>query len=794
MKVINAWSPTRARERINDKGIKEVVFWPGDIILSHNVEGKRKYKIVSGRDEFHWYFLTDNTELARITLKGMGFYFDVDGEYLKIYHKKYKFKDPAFIDRIKFLHDKGIQTYEADLGPMKRYMIDNKLEIEDYENVRLWFFDIETDDSTGPIEYIKHGFYEEINAKDQILSVAFVNRKGDTHYFTDKNEKKLLKQVCAFMESEVDMIVGWNSKEFDLPYLQKRCKVNDVDGWYFWNVLHEDMMKRSQYFYSKDPVSRQEITSFSLEFFSQYFLKEGKIKHTEKVKELFDNFPDRLKEYNIQDCHLLRKLEDQLGIIRQTYQMFQICGCVAQNWSMVKNLDNFLLKAAISRGIHWPTNPSYLKGWEGNDEMGEVYLGAFVIDPIPGAYEDVYDLDFKSLYPNIIRSFNISPETYVGKEPKDNTIFTPGVVIDDKRRGYAVYNKEIGIVPKEITLLLDEREKIRKEQKKVDKSSVAWRDLNVKQLVVKELANSIYGVIGNKYFRGFNIDMAESITSTGQYLIKHLTELYEAKGRRVIYGDTDSIFVRLADGESIDKVLEDTNKHLSHHIKTKFGVTESTIQLNLDKKFDKFFIEAKKKYAGEIDGKVTMVGLEAIKRDTIPITIDFQKLILRNVLDKIPFDVVKKFVHEQRRQILEDDLDPLRLALHKRLQKDAKDYQGKSEKKYTAPIQVRVALAMKDKSGDKTDFTKAGSIISFIITKDAGTTNSLEAIHISEFDGHWDRDYYWNNQVFPPICRMLEIAYPEVDWGKYFVWRHTPTALKRFDKKGITPPSEVLEP
>ena len=155
---------------------------------------------------------------------------------------------------------------------------------------------------------------------------------------------------------------------------------------------------------------------------------------------------------------------------------------------MVKALDNFILTEANLQGIHYPTNVSYIKKEEESEDSQ--YLGAFVLDPIPGFYEKVYDLDFKSLYPNIIRTFNISPDSRLLKPIKGlDLIQTPGVEIDGIIRGRCYFDDEKqGVIPKKIKLLLDERSKIRPEQKAYPKDSQEWRDLNVKQLVVKELA------------------------------------------------------------------------------------------------------------------------------------------------------------------------------------------------------------------------------------------------------------------------------------------------------------------
>lgn len=798
MKIINCWQATISFEKY---GVEA-----GDIMVVDKHKGKRRLRKPI---KFQFYFYADDTKEARTKLDDLKITYEESGDYLKVYKEKIQYKSTDFKDFILDLHKEGIQTYEADLGPAKRWMIDNNIEIEDFDNIDLWYMDIETDDSSGkPIQYKKKGNKEVVDPIDPVLSVAFVDRKGTAKFFynqaSDKNdktkllegEKKLLWEVKKFIDGNVDMVVGWNSSGFDMEFLRGRMKIHKVSMFYFWHILHEDMMKRTKYFYMKDPEARQQIKSYSLDFISNHFLGEGKIKHKEKIFEMYrDNF-QKFKEYNIQDCQLLRRLEDQLGMIRLTYQMFQICGMPAQDWAMIKNIDTFMLRASNKKGTRHQTGEAFLKGWmpDGDDEAA--YLGAFVIDPIPGKYHNVYDLDFKSLYPNIIRTFNISPDTYLGEGAKKNAIVTPGVVLDDKMRGQASYKKGPGIIPEEITKLLDEREKIRTKQKAA-KDPLEWRDLNVKQLVVKELANSIYGAIGNRGFRGSSMNMAESITGTGQHLITHLSQwVTKEKDCKVIYGDTDSLFITIPEGEKIENIIDGINDHLEEYLQ-KFHINECTIKIQLDKKYDNFFIEAKKKYAGSIGGKISYVGLECIKRDTIPIAAEFQRNIIDHIFEDIPTAELHSIVREERRRILEDQIEPDSLVIHKSMSKDAHLYHGK-ERGYTPPVQVRVALAMKEIQGDKTDLTKAGSIISFIVTKDADLyakpKQPLQAVHISEFEGIWDRDYYWNNVVYPPSCRLLESAYPEIEWQKFYITRHSPTVKRKAEKNGIILSPEITEP
>ena len=751
-KIINCWASTSNKKEAQ----------AGDIIVISNIDGKRD---VSVKKNQPWYFYVKSSKdsLKHIIARmGSGIIaYNARKKYTKVYMEKKLFNDKGVKEMIDYFHSNGIKTYEADVGPAKRYLLDQKFEIEDFDNINLWYFDIETDDSTGNLEYETNGDFTSIKAKDQVLSASFVNRKGKAVFLHNKDEKILLTQINDFLINEkVDMLVGWNSKDFDIPYLWKRMMLHKIPNSYLKNILHEDMQKRVQYFYSKDPEARQNITSYSLNTISNYFLKEGKIEHEGGVHELMIKDFEKFKEYNIKDADLLRKLEDKLGLIRLTYQMFQLCRCTAQNWSMVKAIDNFILYEANQSKIHFPTNKCYYE----EQKQPEPYLGALVLDPIPGYYEDVYDLDFKSLYPNIIRTFNISPETVMPNISGLNPIETPGMIINGVEKGKIYLDRKEGIIPRKIKLLLEEREKIRTEQKKYSKNSREWKDLNVKQLVVKEVANSIYGVLGNPYFRSFSIELAEAITATGQHLITYLKRTFEEKGRIVIYGDTDSVFVKLKEGEDIEKVLKEVNLELTRYIQKAFNVKTSTIELALDKKFNKFLIESKKKYVGELDGVYKYVGMECVKRDTIPIAERLQKEIVKSVFEHETVEKMELKIYGLRQNFLVLDHPIEDILIHKKMAKNASSYKGKADKKYTPPLHVRIAKTLHVK-GDKTDLSKGGSIISYIITN----SDPLEGVHISEYKGKYDRTYYWNNIIYPMLERVLKVALPEVEWDEYYI-------------------------
>jgi DNA polymerase elongation subunit (family B) len=780
MKIINCWTTTSSRGITN----------PGDIVVIYNDKGSKKMKVIQ---DYPWYFYTEKSSRAEeilkdLKMKGSIKSFVEGRKYIRVYVEKKKFRDENILSLVGALHSSGIKTYEADVGPSKRFLLDKDLPLEDYNNLNVAFFDIETDDSSGKIEYMEKNGFKTIDAQYPILSFAAVDRKGNEFFLHDPNEKTLLEKINQFLiKEQIDMLVGWNSKDFDIPYIAQRMDKHKLSSSYIRNILHEDLMGRVQYFYSKDPEARQTIKSYSLNSISKYFLNETKIERDGKVIDLMKENFEMFREYNIQDCRLVKKLEDKLGLINLTYQMFQICQCTAQNWSMVKALDNFILAEGNRQGIHYPTNENYLKTMTMKDEEEEPqYLGAFVLDPVAGYYEKVYDLDFKSLYPNIIRTFNISPDSRLDKMEGLDLIETPGVEIDGVIRGKCYFDDtQEGVVPKKIKLLLDEREKIRKEQKKFSKDSQEWRDLNVKQLVVKELANSVYGVIGNKYFRAFNLDLAESITATGQYLIRWLQTYFSNDGRIAIYGDTDSIFIKIKNGESIDEVLRCCNRDLEKHLRKAFHIKECTIELALDKIFDKFLITSKKKYVGVAEGKTKYVGMECIKRDNPDISNQYQRELIDIIFKHSPIARVKGFIGGIKHEILNMKIDPQRLVINKKMGKDADLYKGKSDKKYTPPIQVRIVKEMKNKKGDKTDLSKGGSIIQFIYTN-----GSTDAVHISEFKGEFDRKHYWNKLVYPQLERILRVTHSSVDWMEYYETdikhaKNTAKTAKRPSKRSL---------
>ena len=753
----------------------------GDVGFIYNDaenNNERTIEVIDGADYFYFYILKSDENLKKLNKIYSDQRTQVGDKYIRVYYRLEKSKSPNYVSLIKELEEAGIKTCEADISVMKRLCIDYDVQLEDWKNIKVLYFDIETDDTIGNIEI----------GRDRILSFAGIDKDGNEFYDTDEDEYKLLYRLVKLTD-KYDMLVGWYSYRFDLPYILARIKVVNslikkkdnrerIDTTLLWNTLHEDMKERVQKTYMQDPEARQNISSYSLESISQYFLGEGKIEHKEKIIDMFNNNPEKLKEYNLKDVKLLKRLEDKLGIIELTYKLFQTCQVFAQNWSNVKTIDNFIMSDANKKGIHYKTNLNQMFEGLADEVDNKKYTGAFVLEPEPGYYEKVYVLDFKSLYPNIIRTFNISPDS-VEDNGKEH-IKTPIIEIKGENHGGKSYKKfETGVIPSKIGILLDDRAKIRAQMIGLDKRTVEYKNLNVKQLVVKVLANSIYGALGNKYFRSFDITLSESITVTGQYLTKWLKKYLEDTGRKTIYGDTDSVFLILKDKDIIEKVVNEVNENLTIHLKKEFNVNLSTIELAEDKHFDQFLITGKKKYIGKTGKNLKYTGMECIKRDTIFIAVKYQKELIEKIFNKCEAKDLKNWLSKIQKEILNKELKLEDITIRKKLSKRIELYEKKdTDRKYTLPSHVKVAKHLIDKKSNvsKVSDYSAGSIIQYVIIDGMHGVN--EAKHISEYDGNWDRKYYWNNLVYPLLFRILKVVHKDEDWNEHKIQYERATKKK----------------
>jgi len=512
----------------------------------------------------------------------------------------------------------------------------------------------------------------------------YKSKNPDEVYVHCKNEYYLIDKFLDFWEKDPpDVMVGWNSESFDVPYLINRIKnlkgeeeymrlspiknvykregvvINKynkpIDKWYINGVSNLDYMIIYKAF------SRGDSESYSLNFIAEKELKEGKIDFgSGNLAELSNNDWNKFVEYNIQDVKLLVKLENVLKYIKLvrnlSYKGFIPFEKATGKVSMITGS---VAHESLLQGKMIPTFKTE------NDKVD--YQGGYVHEPERGIHNAIVSYDANSLYPNTIVSLNISPETKIGKvinkENDEYVIYlVSGKTISLSKEKFlkllekekmcisdydVIYTQKVkGIIPSFIDKLYKERVDAKKEMNKYQKQlnketddlikkklEQKIQDLDTEQNVYKLILNSIYGVFAQKYSPLFDIDHSASVTLTGQSVIKKASDIvYEyalnkgfncRKEEIFIYGDTDSNYI------SINGLLKhfnidflDKNKNIT---KEAFNIIDE-----IDNKINSDIIEWSKKVHNSLDPRFVF------KRETICDKAVFleKKMYILHIIDK----------------------------------------------------------------------------------------------------------------------------------------------------------------
>ncbi len=652
-----------------------------------------------------------------------------------------------------FEHE-NIFTYEADIRFVQRYFMDNDIlgtiDIEgDYEsnqlidrvyesceiapvepydvNLKVLSIDIETDVDGKNV-------YSISLYSDEVSEVHMVSSGAKNAYCYENEELLLYAFSKRVKEIDPDIITGWNLIDFDLQVLKRRFKAFDIP----YNLgrtseeckqrIQEDFFRESSADFNGrivfDGISllRQAFLSFDdykLDTVAKEVLGKRKVNIEEdfwiNFKEIIKNEPDRVAEYNIEDSKLAYEIIMKKNLIKLMVQKSLITGMQLDRVkASIASLDSLYIRRAKKLGYVCP-NSKY-----GSRE--ERVKGAFVMDPRPGVYDYISVLDFKSLYPSVMRTFNIDPIAF----DERGTIVAPN--------GAKFVNNE-GILPEIIETLWREREKAKKEND------------NVSSLAIKIIMNSFYGVLANPTCRFYSLDMANAITSFAREIIKETTSIIDGKGYEVIYGDTDSVFVDLKhDKSEVEEksrlIAREINKYFDEKVK-KECERKSVLELEYEKMFKVLILPklrgssggAKKRYAGLVvkDGKedISITGMEFVRRDWTELSKKVQMEILDRVFHKkevVPY--IKKIVKEVR----EGKHDPL-LEYKKAIRKDLKEYTK------TTPPHVKAARQL--------DKLKSNVISYYITTNGPEPTEKLRSTI--------DYEHYIEKQIKPIAETILNL-------------------------------------
>ena len=718
------------------------------------------------------------------------------GEWLKVYCKKspqiYKNGNYANTYSVRNmcaeLRKEGIVLYEADLSLWKRFVIDNKIEVAG--ELDILYFDIETDDTNNGIEI----------GRDTILSWAAVNNKGEKFYFvndhSDTGEKAILTEFLN-VANKHDLLCGWNSGGFDLPYIQARIAKHNIDDrGMFKKKLHIDMMQRCARVYSYDMFNIG-LKGFSLNEVCRVFLNESKVAHAEGIKEMWENNPELLKEYNIQDAELLLRLDKKLLV---TDLMIKECvwtGACLDRFYIGELLDSYILRRTRELGFFQHERPDYQTA----QLMGDIQIrGGFVMSPLAGLYDNVRVCDFRSLYPSIMVGFNIgrdslnkalSDEGFVAmdtflkarkskieevpfEEWKDFLASEKARLDPNNEHIQAANNTffrrdKLSFVGALVKHLLDLRAQWKAQAKNLPKDSPEALNIQQSQGIVKEMANSMYGITGDKTSRYFDQHVAEAITLTGQYMNRLSTYYAKQRGFTTIYGDTDSIFLPIDSDEDMDNLIKNVNSDLANYLDNEIGSKDNIVLLQYEKKFSRLIMLDKKRYTGKLvvyDGnvvdKIFSRGTENIKKNTIKLArVAIIELINLIVDHKLTNESAKEWVEKLKFKVLHTEIDPGDLTTIIKVSKPTEQYVAK-------PLHVRLAerLIAEGKLLPIVEGKRSwGTRLDYIVCR--MEDGSQEGMLIDEYRGNWDQTYYWDVQIYAPIQRIMAVSFPDVDWSQY---------------------------
>src|SRR5688572_1367292 len=693
----------------------------------------------------------DGTQVARIEVEAPG---DV----------------PPVRDR---LHASGIDTYEADVRFAVRYLIERGIKagctIDGAPTAGksvTWMFDNPT---LGPadvnIEPHVLSFDIETDPKGRLLAVSLYARGLDEVLIVDdanrgmpekstrcESEFAALTMFCDRVRAvDPDVLTGWNIVDFDLAALTRIAsrvqhpfdlgrdagpiRLRKPEG-YFGSgqasipgrlVLDGIDLLRGAFVRMDD---------YSLDAVARRVLGEGKAVKgdvRDRLGEILHNYREDLPAFALYartDARLAHDIVHKLNLVPLAFARSRLTGMTPDRVAAsIASFDFLYLSELEPLGIVAPS----VRGDDSRVHVAQ--QGGHVLEPVAGLHDNVWVFDFRSLYPSVIRTFNIDPLSYVeSPAPQADLIETPG----------GAFRREPAILPRLLDDLFPRREAARQAGDEVASHAI------------KILMNSFYGVLGTPACRFYNPALANSITGMGREVLLWSKRWFEAAGFVVLYGDTDSLFVQTPTTDSeaardrARQLAAALNADLARYVEERWRVP-SRLELKFEKLYLKLFLPharhstrgASKRYAGLRYGdgvdKVEFIGMEVVRRDGTALAKEVQRELYRRLFTDQPVDV---YLADVVKRVRSGQLDEA-LVYRKNLRKDTEEY--------TATTPPHVAAARKSTQ-------VSGRLISYVMTL-AGPEP------LDEVRNPLDREHYVTKQVKPvaePVLATLGLDFERV--------------------------------
>ncbi|WP_163835496.1 DNA polymerase II [Spartinivicinus ruber] len=605
--------------------------------------------------------------------------------------------------------------------------------------------------------------------------------KPDYLYFCHDETELMTQFINKLKKIDPDIVIGWNVINFDLRFLQRVAdrlhlplKLGRGNTLLDWrqsrtNSEHYTLMLPGRLVLDGIDTLKSatySFESFSLESVANKVLQRGKLIQTEEhrgkeITRLFNDDKKALAAYNLEDCQLVWDIFQVTELIEFAIERAQLTGLAMDRFGgSVAAFDNRYLPRLHRAGYVAPNIP--------DNPHGVGSPGGYVMDSYPGIYNHVLVLDFKSLYPSIIRTFKIDPLGLI--KGIDSCQTTPKTdksetLVKDKENfipGFngAIFSKQNNILPD----IIGELWAARDDAKQHNHTAMSQ--------AIKILMNSFYGVLGTPGCRFFDYRLPSSITLRGHFILYKTKALIEQKGYQVIYGDTDSVFVSLKGyhpniaSETIKEIgrqlAKELNQWWSDYLYQEYQI-KSYLEIQFETYFKRFIMPtirgsekgSKKRYAGlsineSNQPELIFKGLETVRTDWTPLAREFQRELYRRIFNDEPYqDYIRSLVADiydgQKNQLL---------IYRKRIRRRLVDYQ----KNIPPHVQAAKLAELRRQQENKPPKYNRGGWIEYCLT-----TSGPEPVEYLQSQLNYD--LYIERQIMPiadSILHFLDTSFSEI--------------------------------
>ncbi len=599
--------------------------------------------------------------------------------------------------------------------------------------------------------------------KNEIISIALVSPAGekvfmatdyhDEHTLSCASEKKTLKQFNSFIAlSDMDVLYSYNGDRFDFPFILTRGKkhAQPVD-FGFGNVSlvgkgndssarlngmqHVDvfqlvrLLTRFQFF--KSP--RLDLESVMRAVF-------GEGEKTLSHKEIVETWKtqkglDKLSLYNLTDARYTQRLGNEfLPLLLELTRLVKLTLYDINRSTASQLVETTLMHESVKQERLFPNPPT--------DEQVQGRLqnpieGGYVKEPLAGLHENLAVLDFRSMYPSIMISHNISPDTLDCSHPACRE------GINRAPTGHWFCSQKKGLFTTVLERIFDQRIEVQKQMDALPKNDPQQLFLKARKQALKIVLNSFFGTLAYPRFRWYSRESARAITAWARHYIRQTLEWVEEEKFTPIYADSDSAFLLLntLNEKDVQKLVEKINTRLPGRMELEFeGLYRRG--LFVTKKEGR---AAKKRYAlADFENHFTIVGFEYVRRDHSLIARETQKKVLQEILVNGDPKKAHALVLDVITRLRSGKIPKKELIILTQMQRRPESY---------AQMAPHVSAALRAQKRGKE--IHVGQMLGFIITKTGKSISDKAELEEFVKEGDYDAEYYIQNQILPAVEKIF---------------------------------------